>query len=119
MKKFVFLLISLFALSTSYALLPPLYHTLSEIEAIISDERLAQELGSAEGITKIERVDEGYVITTFRYQLKVDVNYIPQQMIGASKFELTFHDKTPIEPMRKDNNKSYDAVEEQSECFEQ
>lgn len=96
MKKIILILISFFAISSTYAMLPPFYHTLNEIKAILDDERLAQELGSAEGITKIEKVDGGYLLTTYRYQLRVDVNYLPQQLIGRGKFELKFNEKTPL-----------------------
>jgi hypothetical protein len=98
MKKIIFLIIAMFCFSKTYALLPPLFHTLSEIETIISDERLVQELGSAEGITKLEKVEGGYLITTFRYQLKVDVNYLHQEkIIGPAQFDLVFHKKTTID----------------------
>lgn len=106
MKKFIFLFISIFTVSSTYAMLPPLYHTLNEIKGILSDERLAQELGSAEGITKIEKNDEGYLITTYRYQLQVDVHYIPQKLIGNPKFELKFYEKTLIQPTPNQNNEN-------------
>jgi hypothetical protein len=96
MKKIILILIAVFAVSTSFAMLPPFYHTLNEIQTILADERLSEALGSAEGITKIEKVDGGYLITSYRYQLKVDVNYLPQQLIGRGKFELKFNEKVPL-----------------------
>lgn len=97
MKRIIFTILFLFALSTSYAALPPLYHTLNEIKGIINDERLTEMLGSAEGITKIERNENGYLVTSYRYQIQVDVNYLPQPYPGSGKFELKFHEKVPIE----------------------
>lgn len=98
MKKIILVLLTLFSLSSIYGMLPPLYHTLNEIQAIISDPRLAQEIGSAEAIIKIERIEDSYLITTaYNTQLKVDVIYIPQRLIGASHFELKFHEKISIE----------------------
>lgn len=97
MKKLIFILLAVLAIPSIYAMLPPLGKTLTEIEAIISDSRLAQELGSAEGITRIEKTENGYLITTFRYQLEVDIIEIPQELIGAYKFELKFHEKIPLE----------------------
>lgn len=104
MKKLIFIVFSMFLMSTMYAVLPPFYHTVKEIETILSDERLAKELGSAEGITKIEKTENGYVITTYKYRLEVDVVYIPQHLIGPSKFELKFHEKIPFESKNIDDH---------------
>jgi hypothetical protein len=93
MKRLFFLLIFLFAFKTSYAALPPLYQSLKEINAILSDKRLSDELGSSQAITGIKRIKNGYLITTFKYQLKVDVIYVPQKIMGPAKFELKFHEK--------------------------
>lgn len=93
MKKFIFLLFFLFILQTAHAALPPLYQSLREIKAIISYERLINELGSAEAVIGIKKVENGYLVKTFRYELKVDVIYIPQEMVGPAKFELKFNQK--------------------------
>lgn len=116
MKKFIFLFIFLFALKTTCAALPPLYQSLREIDAIISDERLSKELGSAEAILGIKKIKDGYLITTINYHVKVDVIYIPQKMIGPAKFELKFHEKAP--KMVPKSCLHEDRFERQSEsCF--
>jgi len=94
MKKYIFILIFLFGIKL-HAALPPLYQSLKEIDAIISDARLKEELGSAEPVLEIKRVADGYLIFTNRYTLRVEVIYIPQEMIGPAKFELKFNEKEP------------------------
>ena len=100
MKKYIFILIFLFSIK-GFAILPPLYHSLNEIQAIISDERLAQELGSAVLIMSIKKIEDGYLITTNKSCLKVEVIYVPQELIGPAKFELEFHEKKPLKEIRK------------------
>jgi hypothetical protein len=74
----------------SYAILPPLYHGLNELKAIINDPRLYQNLQSSEIIEKIEKVNDGYIIYTQERKVKVDINYLPIQRPGPGQFELTF-----------------------------
>jgi len=105
MKKNILLLLFLFISIKIHAVLPPLYHSLNEIQGIISDERLAKELGSAQGIIEIKKVEKGYLITSYKYQLKVDVIYIPQEIIGSSKFELKFHKKKPRKFLETDQKR--------------
>ena len=94
MKKFIILLLFVFAVKAN-ALLPPLYQSLKEIDAIISNEQLKEELGSAEAVLEIKRVKDGYLVLTRQYMLKVEVIYIPRKIIGPAKFELRFHEKEP------------------------
>jgi hypothetical protein len=94
MKKFIFIFVLLFSIK-AYSVLPPFYHSLNEIKAIVSDERLAKIIGSAELILDLKRVQGGYLLTTNMSTLKIDVVYIPQELVGATKFELKFHEKMP------------------------
>ena len=94
MKKIIFILVFLFAAKAAHCALPPFYQSLKEIDTILSDDRLSKEIGSAEPITNIKKVKTGYIIATVNYQVKVDVNYLPQQRPGPAKFDLKFNDKT-------------------------
>jgi len=93
-KKVIFILIILFGIKL-HAALPPFFHTLREIEAIISDSRLHEELGGGEPILEVKRVDEGYLILTNRYTLKVEVIYhFPHELwCGIGEIELKFNEK--------------------------
>ncbi|MFA6118808.1 MAG: hypothetical protein WCT85_01280 [Parachlamydiales bacterium] len=108
MKKIIFIFIILFSVK-GFAILPPLYHSLNEIKAITSDERLSNELGSAELILEIKKNESGYLITTNKSTLQVDVIYIPQKMIGPGKFELKFYDKKPKVLLDEETNELLDG----------
>lgn len=91
------LLFSLFALTTgSYAALPPLYNSLAELKAILEDKQLEESLTSGQAIVALKRVDDGYVIETPKYTLKVNVTYLPQAMPGPGKFKLLFQKPVPL-----------------------
>ena len=92
MKKYIFIILFLFGIKT-FALLPPLYQSIKEIDEIILDERVQKELTSAEPILEIKKVKNGYVLITNRYSLFVEVKYIPQEMMGPAKYELQVHEK--------------------------
>lgn len=86
-----FLFCSFFFLcSYAEAALPPYYHTKREIEAILDHPQTYESLGSAEPILEIKKIDEGYQITTLRKILKVELIYLPSELIGSNKFELKF-----------------------------
>jgi hypothetical protein len=97
MKKALFTGLFLFLTTTSFAILPPFYHSKAEIQKILSDPRLEERLGSGELIKKISRNEDGYLIETTKYTLQIDINYIHQELIGPAKFELAFHEKEPLE----------------------
>lgn len=92
MKKLFFIFIFLTCVKT-YALLPPLYQSIKEIDQIITDERVQNELTSAEPILEVKRAEGGYIIITNRYSLFVEVNYTPQDLIRPAKFEIDVHEK--------------------------
>lgn len=87
MKKIAFILLSF---STLHAALPPLAQSSREIKEIMADPRLYQSLGGAESILQILKVDGGYEISTLHRTILVNVNYVPNQMIGPISFELDF-----------------------------
>ena len=92
MKKIIFIIAFLF-LSKGFAILSPYYQSIKEIDTILSDKKLYDEFGSSEAITDIKKVKEGYVISSQKYTLLVEVIYIPQKIIGPAKFELKFNEK--------------------------
>lgn len=83
---------ALFVTASAQALLPPLYHSLKEIQAIVNDERLTEALTSADRIETISRVPEGYVVITNKSILYVDVVYRSQDKPGPGVFDLVFHE---------------------------
>ncbi len=92
MKKVVFILIILF-ITKAHALLPPFYQSIKEIESILQDERFTSDANCAYPILEIKKIEGGYLIITSKYRQFVEVNYIPQDMVGPAKFELKFHEK--------------------------
>lgn len=87
----------LFSLSTVSAALPPLYESLREIEAILTDNQLSQKLTGDQMITSINRTDEGFVVITNKCSMHVDVKYHTsnkgsEMHVGPQQFELVFHD---------------------------
>ena len=97
MRKIIFSILLLLFSSTTYAVLPPLYQSLREIDAIISDERVQNFFTSGERIEEISKNDDGYVIISNKRKVQVNVLYIPTQNIGPVKFELQFHEAQDIE----------------------
>jgi len=96
MKKLIFIFLLIFNIKI-FAVLPPFYQSKEEIEAIISDPRLAEKLDSSELILEIKKIDEGYLITTNKSKLKVEIIYLPQKTFGPSLFELKFHETEILE----------------------
>jgi hypothetical protein len=90
MKKWIFILLA----STGFAALPPLAQGIREYEALLSDPKFYQFLGSAETIRDILRTDHGFLVFTEHYVMKVDVLYRgrDQRLIGPAQFELVFEE---------------------------
>jgi hypothetical protein len=80
MKKLCLLSLFCFAAVNAYA--APLDRSILEIRDIISSPQLRQILPPAEAIMDIRRVERGYVITTYHYQLFVEVIYGPRGVQG-------------------------------------
>ncbi len=92
MKNCLFLILaSLFFVNGTFAALPPLAQSSREIEAILSDDRLQESLGSPESIQNILRIKGGYAIVTQNCFLRIDVEYMPQSYPGPMAFQLHFH----------------------------
>ncbi len=97
MKTFLcIILLSVGLLSPLSAVLPPLYQTAHEIEAIVTSPELDRYLTSADVLTSIEKVKEGYQITTNKHRLLVNVIYQPLQQPGPARFVLKFNKAQPL-----------------------
>lgn len=82
----VFLLMS----STSYAVLPPAWQGIKELQTILQDKTLSHHLDSGDYIEGINRTEKGWAITTNHSLVEIEVKPLPQDMPGPEKFELKF-----------------------------
>lgn len=82
--------------SSLSAALPPLYATLSEYKSLLRNPELAEKIGSGEPIQEIKRTDNGFLVTTNKHNLNVDIVYEPQDNPGPAKFHFIFHDAEPL-----------------------
>lgn len=97
MKRWIFALVMVFAcFQTAFALLPPYFQSVKEIEEILQDQRLHDLLGSGQPILEIQKVGSSYHILTMKYFLKINVHYIPRGMPGPAQFELEFEQPQEI-----------------------
>ena len=84
MKKY--LAFFLFAYSSAFALLPPLYESARVIEAILESPFLAPFSGEA--IICIDKTKKGYLLETTDSFLFFIVQYSKESSIGPAQFEL-------------------------------
>jgi len=93
MNKLIFVLS--FLSSIGFAVLPPLYQNTKEIKKILNDDRLYEKLGSDQIIENISKSNTGWIITTSKYKLKIDVEYLPKsKILGPIDFKLNFQEVT-------------------------
>lgn len=74
----------------AFALLPPFYESLSELTSLLKDPRLAEKLGSGEPILNIQKNNLGYLITSNKYQLQVNVIYQETKLLGPAQYTLEY-----------------------------
>ncbi len=79
-------------LSTLFAALPPMEQSSREIQTMLSDPRLQQSLESSSPIQSIERQDQGYLISTIRERVWVEIVYKRSHHPGPIPFDLVFHE---------------------------
>lgn len=77
------------------ALLPPLYESLNEYRALLNDQKLSQLFTSGEPIVSVVKNETGFVVTTTRHHVVVEVVYEKQNMPGPAKFHFVYG--TPLE----------------------
>lgn len=92
MKKKL-LAIALFSIVSvsGFSILPPLAEGIRELSAIICNDEFYKNLGSGDLIEGIQKNEKGYLITTNKRTMQVDVIYLIQELIGPQKFKLEFH----------------------------
>lgn len=88
MKKLI--LLAVLCLHPLHALLPPLWESVSQIKAILSDESLKDYLDSAELIESITRVEDGYLLRTNHSQLRAEITAAPQMRPGPAVYKVRF-----------------------------
>lgn len=94
MKKLAICLAANLALAANAtAALPPFYESTKEIRALLDSPQLGEQLGSGDAIQSISRAEHGFIVTTTKHSIKVDVVYDPVDHPGPAKFHLVFHDK--------------------------
>lgn len=76
--------------SHAEAALPPLYQSLAEFKSIINNPDIEEILVSGELITKIERDDHGYLITTNKHTLQAFIEFQPASKPGPQVFKVRF-----------------------------
>ncbi len=88
MKKLIFV----FLVSSGFAALPPLAQSTRELQALLSDSRFYSSLGSAEMIREIIRTENGLLVLTQNYAMRVDVKYggRDREVVGPIHFDLEF-----------------------------
>lgn len=95
-----FLLSACLALLTvsgsAYALLPPLYQTAGEIQAIVSDSQLGSKLQAGEPIIDIRKNSKGYEIITNKHRVQVTFEYKKTARPGPAQYILHFEDPIPL-----------------------
>ena len=97
MKKVLFAIsVFLFSSQSAFALLPPFYQSTKEIKQILSDERLQEAIGSGQSIIAIKKIEDGYVIQTAKYEIKVHVDYHYAGRPGPAHYEFEFDAPTPL-----------------------
>ena len=85
--------LTLFSLTaTLEAALPPLYQNRNEISAILSSPEFGQKLQSGEAILTIQKNETGYLITTNKNVLQVNVIYKHSDKMGPVPFDLKFEE---------------------------
>jgi hypothetical protein len=89
MKIVCFIILA--GIGSAFAALPPLAQSTREMQALLSDPHMQGWLGSAEPIQSIIRMQNGYLIMTQNYAMRVDINYGGEdRLIGPVPFTLEF-----------------------------
>lgn len=98
MKTISLLLLTfLIAAGNAEAVLPPLYESLKEYQALLNDKKLTEYLQSGELILDIKRNENNFQIVTNKHMLIVDIVYVPTGRIGPAEFRLEFHQPQSVE----------------------
>lgn len=83
-------LLTVCAVQPVAGLLSPLSQELVELKTLLQDPALEQLVGSGEIIQEIKKTENGYVLTTSKQKVFVNVNYTPINRPGPAQFKLSF-----------------------------
>ncbi|MBM3199070.1 MAG: hypothetical protein FJZ58_07470, partial [Chlamydiae bacterium] len=75
-----------------FALLPPLYQGVQEVEKILHSSDLAPYAG--ESLCTIEKTNEGYLVETNKHSLWFIVTKLPSSQIGPMPFSISLQKVT-------------------------
>ncbi|MGK5595387.1 MAG: hypothetical protein ACSNEK_08525 [Parachlamydiaceae bacterium] len=70
--------------------LPPLWESVSQIEAILESSDLKNVFNSGEVIESIARTEDGFLVVTNHREVRAIVKAKPQAMPGPAVYEVTF-----------------------------
>lgn len=107
MKKIILTLIACAGLQTATAALPPLTQSIREITAILEDKQLAEHLTYSSPVVQIQKTESGYLISTLKAQIHVDVVEKEVQRIGPIEFDLHFNPPMPYDMSRGPQTRPY------------
>lgn len=80
----------LFVTSSAFAVLPPAWQGIKELQAILQNRELSQHLDSGDYIEGINRSEQGWVLTTNHSLIEIEVKPLQQDVPGPERFELKF-----------------------------
>ncbi len=92
MKKLLTICLISLVYSPIYSLLPPLYDSVSQLEAIFKDPTLDKHLNSADVLESLTRTDNGWSIHTNKRTLQVSLEAQPAANPGPTKYKVIWHD---------------------------
>lgn len=98
MKKIVCTVLSalLFYTTSAFAVLPPMWQSVSEIETMLQSPYLKEHFSSHEPIEEIRKEEsDTYVLRTRSHSVRVRVHYHPSTRPGPTQFSLSFEDVLP------------------------
>lgn len=91
MKSFYsFLVAGTLFTHSAEGLLPPLYESIKEIQAILGSPEIGERLQSGEVIHNIEKTSSGFALVTNMHRLEIAVVYQNQDKMGPASFKLVF-----------------------------
>lgn len=89
--KSIATLIFLSIFSFGEALLPPAWQSVAELQAILQNEQLKNYLQSGDLIEKIQRTNNGWIISTNHSEIMAIVTPESQSIPGPQKFTINFN----------------------------
>jgi hypothetical protein len=86
MRILIFGLMALMMQLKLSAALPPLYQSMNEFKALLTNQQLIDQLDAAEALVEIKKEKGGFQIVTSKKTLWAELIYDPIEMAGPAKF---------------------------------